>query len=177
MLFLFATLIVIVAFILYQITHRPLPLFFAKQPNGQTMSLTSFPEPNLQADTILQWATKAATIAYTFDFVNYKKQTVAAKPYFTDKGWRDYSNSINNLVKTIIQNQLFVNGVVTGPPVISNQGQLTAGYSWRVQIPFLVTYQSANNTSTQNFYVILTIVKVPTNINPYGIGIDQFIMV
>jgi len=85
---------------------------------------------------------------------------------------------VDRLISTIVQNQLFVNGVVSGPPVISNQGPLPGkGYTWRVQIPFLVTYQSANTTTKRSFYVVITIVQVPTNINPQGIGIDQFVMV
>jgi intracellular multiplication protein IcmL len=126
----------------------------------------------------LRWASKAATVAYTFDFVNYNTQTAAARPYFTEDGWQDYLNSVNNLINTIVQNQLFVNGVVSGAPVISNQGNIPGrGYVWRVQIPFLVTYQSANTTSKQNYFVIISIVKVPTYVNKQGIGIDQFVMV
>jgi intracellular multiplication protein IcmL len=111
--------------------------------------------------------------------VNYQSQTLAAKPYFTEKGWRDYSNSVNLLIDRIVQNQLFVNGVVVGTPVISNEGPITEGgeYVWRVQIPFLVTYQSANTSTKRNYIVILSIVRVPTSVNQQGIGIDQFVMV
>lgn len=171
-------LILLVLLVLYQMYSRPLPVFVAYTPKGDKMRLTEFTEPNLLPDTIIRWASKAATIGYTFDFVNYKKQIDAVKPYFTSDGWVDYQNSLVALLNTIVQNQLFVNGVVSGPAVISNQGPLPGkGYSWRVQIPFLVTYQSANTSSQQRFYVVITIVRVPTSINPQGIGIDQFLMV
>lgn len=161
----------------YQAMHRPLPVFTATEPKGQTMSLTPYDEPNLLPDTILQWASKAATVAYTFDFVNYNKQLALARPYFTTAGWQDYLRSVVSLINTIIQNMLFVNGVVSGTPVIANQGPLPGkGYTWRVQIPFLVTYQSANTSYQRTFYVVLTIVRVPTEINPQGIGIEQFVM-
>ena len=167
-----------VGFVLYQVFNRPLPVFKAELANRQMMNLTSFDEPNLLPDTILRWATKAATLAYTFDFVNYDKEIALARPYFTDAGWSDYLASVHGLISTIVQNQLFVNGVVSGTPVISNQGELPGrGYTWRVQIPFLVTYQAAETISRRNFYVVITIVRVPTSINPQGIGIDQFVMV
>lgn len=170
-------LVVGLSIILYQITSRPLPTFVAVQANGNKMQLISYDEPNLLPDTILRWASKAATTAYTFNFVNYNKQIAEARPYFTEAGWQDYLRSVNSLINTIIQNQLFVNGVVSGTPVISNEGPLPdKGYSWRVQIPFLVTYQSANITTKRNFYVTITIVRVPTSQNPQGIGIDQFVM-
>lgn len=167
-----------VIFVLYEIKNKPLPTFTASQPNGIKMGLTAYQEPNLLPDTILRWSERAATAAYTFDFAHYDTQINAARPYFTDAGWQDYLSSVRNLLDTVVKNALVVNGVVSGPPVISNQGPLPhVSYAWRVQIPFLVTYQSANSTRRQNYYVILTIVKVPTSSNPQGIGIDQFVMV
>ena len=167
-----------VAFMLYQLFHQPLPVFTAIQPDHEKMLLIPYNEPNLLPDTILQWASKAATAAYTFDFAFYKTQIAAARPYFTEKGWNDYIRSLNGVVITVIQNKLFVNGVVSGAPVISNQGPLPGrGYVWRIQIPFLVTYVTAETVSKRSLYVVLTIVRVPTNINPQGIGIDQFVMV
>jgi len=170
-------ILLMLVLVLYQIHHRPLPQFSAVAPNGQEMVLTSSNEPNLLSSTLIQWASKAAVAAYTFDFVNYNKQAALARPYFTEAGWAHYIDSIGGLIQTIKQNQLLVNGVVTGAPVISNQGVLPGqGYVWRVQMPFLVTYQSSEGTSKKSFTVIVTIVRVPTWKNPAGIGIDQFVM-
>lgn len=170
-------LIIAVLAVLYQTIHRPLPAFHAMQSDGKIMELAPYDEPNLLSDTILQWASKAATTAYTFDFVNYSKQIAAVRPYFTDAGWADYLGSVNSLIANIIKNQIFVSGVVSGVPVISNQGPLPGkGYVWRVQIPFLVSYQSSERITKENFIVVITIIHVPTSINPQGIGIDQFVM-
>src|SRR3990167_784184 len=170
-------LLCIVGILLYQVFHRPMPAFFAVEPNHNEMRLSPYDEPNLLPNTILTWASKAATAAYTFDFVNYRDEIDMTRPYFTENGWGDYLASVQSLLGTVIQNKLFVNGVVAGTPVISNQGDYPGlGYVWRIQIPFLVTYQSANTTSQQNYMVTITIVKIPTTINPQGIGIDQFVM-
>ncbi len=165
-----------VGFVLYQLATRPLPVFDAKQPDGKVMHLISFTEPNLLPDTIIRFASKAAVMTYTFNYVNYQDQLALARPYFTAAGWNEFYNSISGLVSTIAQNQLFVSGVVSGPPVISNQGPLPGkGYVWRVQIPFLLTYQSSTSTVKRKYFVIVSIVRVPTSVNPQGIGIDQFV--
>lgn len=167
----------LVAVVAYQMTHRPLPVFSALTPDKKRMYLTPSYDPNLLPGTLITWASKAAVAAYTFDFVNYNKQINAVRPYFTEAGWNDYQASVSALIQTITQNQLFVNGVVSGPPVISNQGPLPGrGYVWRIQMPFLVTYQSAGQMTRANFTVSVTIVRVPTTVNPAGIGIDQFVM-
>ena len=164
--------------VFYQIYNRPHPQFNAVQPDGKKMLLIPYDEPNLRPDTILRWASKAATVAYTFDFVNYNQQIAATSQFFTPDGWLDYQRSVSGLIQTIRENQLIINGVVSGAPVISNEGPLPGkGYVWRIQIPFLVTYQTGSTTTRRNYFVVLSIVRVPTSVNRQGIGIDQFVMV
>lgn len=164
-------------FAFYQLFHRPLPSFSAVAANGKQMQLVASPDPNLTSSAIIKWSRKAALAAYTFDFVNYTNQLRLAKPYFTVNGWDGYLASISPLIATIKQNQLFINSIITDPPVISNQGELPEqGYVWRIQIPFLVTFQSAETVTRKNYTVLLTIEKVPTTVNPAGIGISQFVM-
>ncbi len=180
---LFGVTFIATMLVFYQILHRPLPQFFAIQPDNETMTLTPYTEPNLRPDTILRWASQAATTAYTFKFSDYVgKGNVsaqeAAKSYFTKNGWADYQQSTQGLITRIIENKLIVHSLISGAPVISNQGPLPGrGYVWRIQMPMTVTYESAGPTSTRHFIVTLAIVHVPTNTNPAGIGIDQFVMV
>lgn len=170
-------IIAMVALVLYQILHRPIPQFVVRATNNKSMELTAFDEPNYLPETLLRWAKKGAVSAYTFDFVRYNEEILRAAPYFTEAGWLDYRDQVTGLLNVIAQKQLFVNGVVAGTPVISNEGDLSGkGYAWRIQLPFLVTYQSAETTSRQNYMVVMTVVKIPTNVDPMGIGIDQFVM-
>lgn len=166
-----------VGLLLFQIKNKPLSPFIAISDDGQKMQLISYDDPNLLSSTLIKWASKAVVTAYTYDFYNYPKQLQLAQPYFTEAGWANYKTSIQSLINTITANKLFVNGVVSAPPVISNQGSL-GDYDrvWRVQIPFLVTYQSSETTTNASYIVNLMIVKVPTTENPAAIAIDQFIM-
>lgn len=170
-------MLMMVAVLLFQIKHRPIPPFIAVNSDVQKMSLKSYDDPNLLPNTLIKWASKAAVTAYTYDFYNYPKQLEMAQPYFTEAGWASYRQSIQGLIDTITANKLFVNGVVSSPPVISNQGSL-GDYDkvWRIQIPFLVTYQSSDNTTNASYMVTLMVVKVPTTVNPAAIAIDQFVM-
>lgn len=175
---LFLMTLTLTGYLFYQYLNRPLPVFYAQDPTGKKISLTAYTDPNLLAPTIISWASNAATTAYTFDFVNYQTQIAAAKPYFTDDGWNDYLQSVNKLIQIIVKNQLFVSSVVSGTPVIANEGALPQlGYTWRLQIPFLVTYQSANAVTQKKYLVLLTVVRVPTRATSQGIGVNQFVMV
>lgn len=170
-------LLAAVAFVLYQLANRPEPEFYARLATGEGMTLESFDAPNLLPQTITRFASKAAVTALTFDFVNYEAQINKARPFFTDAGWTVFRSSVSGLINTVVQGQLFVSGVVVGQPVISNEGEVPdRGYVWRVQVPFIVTYQSANTTYEKRYFIIVSMVKVPTSQNPQGIGIDQFMM-
>jgi hypothetical protein len=163
--------------LMYQILHRPLPVFSAVTPQHRQMPLVAYDEPNLMANTLLRWSSKAAVAAYTFNFVDHDKQIAMARSYFTPGGWAAYQDAISRTVTRVVKQQLFVYGVVSQPPVISNQGpRPVQGYSWRIQIPFLATYQSAEESRSTDYFVIVTVVRVPTTINPDAIGIESFEM-
>jgi hypothetical protein len=176
MIAIFILLLLVVGQVQYQVANRPKPEFFAKQADGKSKSLRSFNDPNLLPETIIRFASKAAVLAYSFDFVNYNDQLPLARPFFTEAGWSGFKTSINYLVNSVIKNKLFVSGVVSGAPVIASQGPLPGvEYAWQVQIPFLVTYQNDSSVTQRNYIAAITVVRVPTSVNPQGIGIDQFV--
>lgn len=164
--------------ILYQVLHRPLPVFYAKTPAGEQFELMPHADANLLPLTILHWASKAAVAAYTFSFdpIFAAQQAALTQPYFTRAGWQAYQASTQDLMKDIIQKQLFVNGVVSGTPLIVGQGDVGDGYTWHLQIPFLVTYQGSEGVQLNYYLILMDVVKIPPNQNPIGIGINRFIM-
>lgn len=170
--------IALVLLVLYQVHHRPIPLFYAIAQNGQRMPLVYNQSPNLSSPAILRWATKAATTAYTFDFTQTDAQLrETISPYFTAKGWLSYWTALQPTLQRVRQNKLFAYCVVYGAPVISNQAELPGvGVIKRVQLPFLVTYESSEKKETNRTLVTLTLVRVPTTQNPTGMAIDQFVM-
>lgn len=162
--------------VVFQVYRRPLPTFYAIQPNGEKMLLQPQDIPNLTSETILRFASKAAVAAYTFDFVNYRSEIEAVRPYFTSAGWKGYTESVAQVIKGITASKLFISAVVNAPPIIANQGEMSGVYGWQIQVPLLVTYQSAQNSEQSKYTVLITLIRVPTTIDPTGVGIDQFVM-
>lgn len=170
-------LLAMVVLVLYQLFHRPLPIFEAIAKNNKRMVLTPYFEPNYLPSTILKWASKAAVASYNFNFIEYEQQIALAAPFYTGAGWAAYRSSVNRLISDIIAKRIFVNSVVSGAPVITHQGMYPGkGYTWRIQMPFLVSYTTAETVSRESYFVLMTVVKIPTTVEPTGIGIDQFQM-
>lgn len=163
----------------YQIAHRPFPVFYAQNAANQRHRITPHAEPSYITDTVIAFARRVAVDAYTFDFnrENLKKKMILLKPDFTAGGWIAYSNTVQSVIDSVFTNKILVNSVVSGTPVVSNQGPLgDYEMAWRIQIPILATYQGENNPKQQEWMMTMVVVKVPTYANPRGLAVDQLVM-
>lgn len=170
---------IILAFMLvYMITHPPAPKYFATSINGRITPLFPLNEPNQSDSAVLQWANQAAIAAFTYNFVNYRDELQASSGFFTPEGWDQFLNALqqSNNLDAVKAKKLIVSAVATRAPIILQKGVLNGNYSWRVQMPILVTYQSASEFTQQNNVVTMLITRVSTLNSPRGIGISQFVV-
>lgn len=162
----------------YIITHPPEPRYFATSINGRITPLFPLSEPNQSDSAVLQWANQAAIAAFTYNFVNYRDELQASSGFFTAEGWDQFLTALqqSNNLDAVKAKKLIVSAVATRAPIILQKGILNGSYSWRVQMPILVTYQSASEFTQQNNVVTLLITRVSTLNSPRGIGISQFVV-
>jgi intracellular multiplication protein IcmL len=146
LLFLLAIIVILVSTIFYQITNRPEPRYFATTVDGRIMPLFPLSEAMLSPAELLQWTNRAAVAAYTYNFVNYRDAMQQLQNQFTADGWRYYEDAlkVSRSLEMVIAKKLVVSAVATGTPVILDQAVIGGRYSWKVQIPLLVSYQSPN---------------------------------
>lgn len=166
------------AMLVYIITHPPAPKYFATSINGRITPLFPLSEPNQSDSAVLQWANQAAIAAFTYNFVNYRDELQASSGFFTAEGWDQFLNALqqSNNLDAVKAKKLIVSAVATRAPIILQKGVLNGSYSWRVQMPILVTYQSASEFTQQNNVVTMLITRVSTLNSPRGIGISQFVV-
>ncbi|WP_133128943.1 type IVB secretion system apparatus protein IcmL/DotI [Legionella nagasakiensis] len=162
----------------YIVTHPPAPKYFATSINGRITPLFPLNEPNQSDSAVLQWANQAAIAAFSYNFVNYRSELQAASGFFTADGWTQFLNALqqSNNLDAVKAKKLIVSAVATRAPIILQKGVLNNRFSWRVQMPILVTYQSASEFSQQNNVVTMLITRVSTLNSPRGIGIAQFVV-
>lgn len=170
--------VVLAAMLVYLLTHPPEPKYFATSINGRITPLFPLNEPNQSDSAVLQWANQAAIAAFTYNFVNYRDELQASSGFFTAEGWDQFLNALqqSNNLDAVKAKKLIVSAVATRAPIILQKGVLNGSYSWRVQMPILVTYQSASEFTQQNNVVTMLITRVSTLNSPRGIGISQFVV-
>ncbi len=169
---------ILAAILTYIVTHPPLPKYFATSISGRITPLFPMNEPNQSDSAVLQWANQASIAAFSYNFVNYRTELQASSGFFTAEGWDQFLKALqdsNNLL-AVKSKHLIVSAVATKAPVILQKGILNGRYSWRVQMPILVTYQSASEFTQQNNVVTILITRVSTLNSPRGIGISQFVV-
>ncbi|TAL63501.1 MAG: type IV secretion protein DotI [Legionella sp.] len=166
------------AMLIYIITHPPAPKYFATSINGRITPLFPLNEPNQSDSAVLQWANQAAIAAFTYNFVNYRDELQASSGFFTAEGWDQFLNALqqSNNLDAVKAKKMIVSAVATRAPIIMRKGELNGVYSWQIQMPLLVTYQSASEVSQQNNIVTMLITRVSTLNSPRGIGISQFVV-
>lgn len=150
--------------------------FFGLPPNGQALELTPLDRPNVSTHALLSWVTLAATTSFTFDFVNYKDQLSALQDFFTTDGFTNFYAALQDAgtLSKIEEEKLVLSAVSIGPAIILAEGPQRSGYTWRVQVPLLIRYQSASVNETRIQIVDVMITQVPTSDAPKGIGIAQY---
>ncbi len=170
--------LVLASMLVYILTHPPAPKYFATSINGRITPLFPLNEPNQSDSAVLQWANQAAIAAFTYNFVNYRDELQASSGFFTAEGWDQFLNALqqSNNLDAVKAKKLIVSAVATRAPIILQKGVLNGSYSWRVQMPILVTYQSASEFTQQNNVVTMLIARVSTLNSPRGIGISQFVV-
>ena len=169
----------LMGYIYYLQTHQPTPKYFATTHDGKLIQLVPLNQPNLSTNALLQWAVEAATAAYTFNFVNYRKALQDSRIYFTKLGYQNFLKALTESrnLEAVQTKKLVVSAVPTGAPVVLREGATSGGlYAWQVQFPMLLTYQSASETITQSIVITMLITRVPTLESPKGVGIASFVV-
>lgn len=164
--------------IVYLITHKPVPQYFATSSDGRITPLYPLSEPVVTPPELLQWANQAAVAAYTYNFVNYRQELQVASEYFTPHGWTQFQEGLKATrnLETVIAKKFVVSATATGAPRVTDQGLLNGRYAWKVQLPLVATYENSSGERLQQPIVVnMIIMRVSTLNTPKGIAIDQFI--
>lgn len=150
--------------------------YYATTSTGVVTQLHALNEPVVTDQYMLQWSALAVRSLFNLDFVHYQDQLNQAKNNFTEAGWNkvEYALKTSGFLASITDNKLEANAVISGPAVVLNTAVYHGRYTWRVQMPVLVTYTSASESKRTRFMVTMNVQRVPV-LNAYkGIQISDF---
>lgn len=151
--------------------------YFTTTPTGAIREIQALNRPVQSTNEVLSWTTQVITRAYSVSFANHEQQLADIRPNFTEPGWRGFEQALNRsgFVEKILSQQFVSSAVPQSAPVVVAEGLVDGAYAWRLQVPILVTYQSASSQTSQTVNVQVTVVRRPETENPKGLGIAQIV--
>ncbi len=154
------------------------PVYFATQADGSLVEIQPLDMPLVSDDMLLTWATRAAVSSYSFNFLDWQNDLQGVQQYFTSTGFKNFIDALQNSgnLDTVVAKRLVVQATVVDVPRVIQQGLIKGRYAWKIQIPMLVKYISANEELRQPILVTLLVARVPTTQKPEGIAIAQFVV-
>lgn len=141
------------------------------------------PPLNQPAVTTIQvkaMANEAFKAAYSFDFLNYKKQQAEAARYFTPEAWKTFQAALmkSGLLNQVFEEKLVTTGLAesTGPIVLS-QELLNGTYGWLVTFPATITLLSDNATTAFHYKVSMRIMRANEPVGVRGLIVSEMSVV
>jgi|TARA_R110002126_G_scaffold13118_7_gene57173 intracellular multiplication protein IcmL len=177
-LFLVVSIIMLIGAMYYVISvHQPQDRYFATTVDGRLVPMVSLSQPNLSNPALMSWVAQAATEVLTFGFHDYRRRLQESSRNFTRTGWESFTTALerSSILEMVQNNRQVVTAAPRAAPVLLWEGLENGRYSWRIEIPLIVTYQSGSQRKTDSLRVTLTVVRVPKLESPNGVGIEQWI--
>jgi intracellular multiplication protein IcmL len=146
---------------IYAISHRPPPVVVPTRPDGSIVPIIALDRPMVNRATLLEWVSRSVIAAYNYDFARYRQQFMEAADSFTPAGWNRYVQALNesNNLDAVINRKLTVTSTVRTAPVIIDERNAGGVYTWIIEVPLVVTYQSLSERTSENLLVRATVVR------------------
>jgi intracellular multiplication protein IcmL len=158
-------------------TREPSQRYFTVDGAGRVIPVRALTEPYVTDTFLTNWVSENVTRAFSMDPLNYRRQAAEMEPNFTEEGYAAYIDSLkeSGVIEFMTKNLLISSAVAQGAPVIVEKGVANGLFFWKLQMPILVQYRSAQKGTEKRRMVNVTVVRRQTLENPLGISISQMV--
>jgi intracellular multiplication protein IcmL len=160
-------------------SSQPEPRYFATREDGGIIPLVAVSQPFLNNGQVTNFAVEAVTRALTMDFKNWREDLSEASEYFQrPDGWNNFLSAIqeSGTLDFVRQRRLISNAVANGAVIIDDGVDARGRYSWTVQIPIKITFESANERSVEEMLAEVVVSRLPTWESSKAVGITRISM-
>ena len=163
----------------WALSAKPEPRYFAARENGGILPLVPVSIPFLSDGEVTNFAVDAVTRALTLDFANWRSDLSGAARYFErPTGWRSFLDALegSGMLAYIREHRLVSTAVANGAVIVSAGPDSGKRYSWTIQIPLTITYESASELSRDSLVADVAVSRLPTWEVPDAVGITRIVV-
>lgn len=160
----------------FYVSTRPTKaVYFASTTDGKLIYLQPRNIPVMSDQAILGWVSRSIPAIYNLDFLNYRSQLQGSRKYFTSYGWSEFVKAFASTVAKVRDNKMVSKATPYDTPTVVSEGVINGVYSWRVQVPLLVTYEKDGNEDVQKVLWTVLLQRLDDPNTTQLVGISQVI--
>jgi intracellular multiplication protein IcmL len=145
--------------------------------DGTIFDINYFYAPIKSKNDIGEWAAQVSSMALSLNFNKYTEQLALLRPFFSDHGWKKYSEALttSGYLDRVKKQKLYITAINNKLPMIPKWGYLKDGeFYWSVQVPQLLSIQTASQVQKKNRMVYMLIkLRPPVIANNNGCGYEK----
>lgn len=130
---------------------------------------------NMQKMELTQWVVDAVTKSFTYTVQTYSTKLNENKYFYTDAGWREYTNILNNMVRfdTYTSKQVLISVVrpIDAPTLFMDGEVINGVYTWIYNFPIRVEFSGSVDMPAQTMTLHITVARTSMENDVDGVKI------
>ena len=161
----------------WALTRPPENKYFATRMSGELIELTPLDQPHRSDTQVTNFAVDAITRSLSLDFANYRQELADVELFFTATGWEAFLAELQRSGNLeLLRNRRMISSAVANGATVLRKGVDGDGiFTWHVETPLTITYQSSSESQTQNLTMMIEIKRVPTWTSDSGVAVSRLI--
>lgn len=163
----------------WALNSKPEPRYFATRQDGGILPIVAVSTPFLTDNQVMNFAVEASTSAMTINFSTWREDLRRSSVYFErPAGWNSFIDAIEDSrqMDFIRERRFITTAVANGATIIRSGLDENNRYSWTVQVPMTITYQSASEQTSQDILAEMVVSRLPTYESPQAVGVSRLVM-
>ncbi len=161
----------------WALTRPPQHKYFATRISGELIELTPLDQPHRSDTQVTNFTVDAITRSLSLDFANYRQELADVETFFTSSGWEAFLSELQRSGNLeLIRNRRMISSAVANGAAVLRKGVDGSGiYTWHVEMPLTITYQSSSESQVQELTMLVEVKRVPTWTSESGVAVSRLI--
>ncbi|MCP4022585.1 MAG: hypothetical protein GY729_12150 [Desulfobacteraceae bacterium] len=155
------------------------PADFDAASDVRLTSMAPLDQPAITKGGVVDWTSGVVRDTLTLNFLDYKKQLSGVKDNYFNEAYTGLLKSLekSGILPIILSKRLNLKTTIPESPVITASGILNGRYSYKVEFPAILSYESSNGIeNTQKIIAKVLVQRVPVTVNHKAVQIRQLIL-
>jgi intracellular multiplication protein IcmL len=155
--------------------HQPRAIYFTAANDGKLVYAQPLNKPVLKNPEVLAWVNQTMPRLFSVDFLNYRRELLQTRQYFTQYGWTQFLKAIVPTLKIIKKQKYTVQAKPSDVPFIMTQGVVNGIYTWQIQVPLVLTYALGAQEKQKDITWTIIVQRMHKNKANQELGIAQIV--